>query len=111
MIKRLFLVLTLVGMGWSQTGFDILSTPTDARDASLGLTLNPTVKPTRILTHPETTVTLSVWNWVADIQGAYMGIALNNVHLSFHSQVSNLMQMVTVLPVHPVTILQVLQVH
>ncbi|MBT3253396.1 MAG: hypothetical protein HN995_13945 [Candidatus Marinimicrobia bacterium] len=85
MIKRLFLVLTLVGMGWSQTGFDILSTPTDARDASLGLTLNPTVKPTRILTHPETTVTLSVWNWVADIQGAYMGIALNNVHLSFQA--------------------------
>ena len=85
MINKLFLILAVVGMGWSQTGFDILSTPTDARDASLGLTLNPTVKPTRILTHPESTVTLSVWNWVADIQGAYMGIALNNAHLSFQA--------------------------
>ena len=39
MMKRIFLVLTMMGMAWSQTGFDILSTPTDARDASLGLTL------------------------------------------------------------------------
>ncbi|MBC8377240.1 MAG: hypothetical protein H8E26_14440 [FCB group bacterium] len=85
MMKRLFLILTFIVMGLSQTGFDILSTPTDARDASLGLTLNPTVKPTRILTHPESTVTLSVWNWVADIQGAYMGISLNNTHLSFQA--------------------------
>jgi len=72
-------------MAWSQSGFDILSTPTDARDASLGLSLNPTVKPTRILTHPESAVTLSVWNWVADIQGAYMGIALDKAHLSFQA--------------------------
>lgn len=85
MMKRIFLVLTMMGLAWGQTGFDILSTPTDARDASLGLTLNPTVKPTRILTHPEAAVTLSVWNWVADIQGAYMGVALNNVHLSFQA--------------------------
>lgn len=85
MMKQIIIVLAMVGMVWSQTGFDILSTPTDARDASLGLTLNPTVKPTRILTHPESSVTLSVWNWVADIQGAYMGIALKNAHLSLQA--------------------------
>jgi hypothetical protein len=85
MINRIFVMLAMVGLVWSQTGFDILSTPTDARDASLGLTLNPIIKPTRILTHPEASVTLSVWNWVADIQGAYMGIALDNIHLSFQA--------------------------
>ena len=85
MVKRIFIVLAMVGMVLCQTGFDILSTPTDARDASLGLTLNPTIKPTRILTHPESSVTLSVWNWVADIQGAYMGIALDNTHVSFQA--------------------------
>ncbi len=85
MFKRIALVLTMIGMVWSQSGLDILSTPTDARDASLGLTLNPTVKPTRMLSHPESAVTFSVWNWVADIQGAYMGIALENVHLSFQA--------------------------
>jgi len=85
MIKRIILLGLMIGMVWSQSGFDILSTPTDARDASLGLTLNPTVKPTRILTHPESTMTLSVWNWVDDVQGAYMGIALNNAHLSFQA--------------------------
>lgn len=85
MMRRIILSLTMIGMVWCQSGFDILSTPTDARDASLGLSLNPTVKPTRILTHPEHAVTLSVWNWVADIQGAYMGIALDNAHLSFQA--------------------------
>lgn len=85
MKNRFLIVLAMAGMVWSQTGFDILSTPTDARDASLGLTLNPTIKPTRNLTHPESSVTLSVWNWVADIQGAYMGIALNNAHLNFQA--------------------------
>ncbi len=85
MLSRLIIIFIMVVTGWSQTGFDILSTPTDARDASLGLSLNSTIKPTRILTHPESTVTLSVWNWVADIQGAYMGIALNNAHLSFQA--------------------------
>jgi len=85
MIKQIILALMMVGMALGQSGFDILSTPTDSRDASLGLTLNPTVKPTRILTHPESSVTLSVWNWVADVQGAYMGIALNNAHLSFQA--------------------------
>ncbi len=83
MTKRILLVLSMMVSLWSQSIFDVLSTPTDARDAALGLSLNPTVKPTRILTHPESAVTLSVWNWVADIQGAYMGIAVDNAHLSF----------------------------
>ncbi len=85
MLKRIILTLTIIGMVWGQSGFDILSTPTDARDASLGLSLNPIIKPTRILTHPESAVTLSVWNWVADIQGAYMGIALDHTYLSFQA--------------------------
>jgi len=85
MIKRILLALTMMGMVWAQSGFDILSTPTDARDASLGLALNPIVKPTRLITHPETAVTLSVWNWVADIQGAYIGVALDKLHLSFQA--------------------------
>lgn len=85
MIKRMILYVAITGMLWAQSGFDILSTPTDARDASLGLTLNPTVKPTRILTHPESSVTLSVWNWVEDVQGAYMGVGLKNAHLSFQA--------------------------
>lgn len=92
MLNRIFMMLIMVGMAWSQTGFDILSTPTDARDASLGLTLNPIVKPTRILTHPEASVTLSVWNWVADIQGAYMGIALKNAQLSFQATNSGVLE-------------------
>ncbi|MCF7826897.1 MAG: hypothetical protein K9M55_08390 [Candidatus Marinimicrobia bacterium] len=85
MMKRILLAMTMMGMVWAQSGFDILSTPTDARDASLGLSLNPIVKPTRLITHPEAAVTLSVWNWVADIQGAYMGVALDKVHLSFQA--------------------------
>ncbi len=82
MIKQLLILASLMGVVFGQSGFDILSTPTDSRDAALGLSLNPTVKPTRILTHPESAVTLNVWNWVADIQGAFMGIALDKMHLS-----------------------------
>jgi len=85
MIRKLIFGLSMVGMIWGQTGLDILSTPTDARDASMGLTLNPTVKPTRNLTHPEAVVTLSVWNWVADIQGGYMGVAYHQAHFSFQA--------------------------
>lgn len=85
MTRSIILGLTMVSMICGQTGLDILTTPTDARDASLGLTLNPTVKPTRNLTNPETVVTLSVWNWVADIQGAYMGVAFDQAHLSFQA--------------------------
>lgn len=85
MIKRLFILLSITAVVMSQSGFDILSTPTDSRDAALGLTLNPTVKPTRIITHPESAVTLSVWNWVADVQGAFMGVALENAHFSFQA--------------------------
>lgn len=85
MLKRIFLTLALAGMVCAQSGFDILATPTDAWDAALGVSLNPTIKPTRIVTHPESTVTLSVWNWVADVQGAYMGITHKNIHLSFQA--------------------------
>lgn len=85
MKNMIVLFLLMMGLAWGQSGLDILSTPTDARDASLGMTLNPTVKPTRILTNPESVVTLSVWNWVSDIQGAYMGLAMNHAHLSFQA--------------------------
>jgi len=82
MLIRLLIILTISGSIIAQSSFDILNTPSDSRDAALGISLNPTVKPTRLLTDPEHNVTLSVWNWVADIQGAYMGIALNKTHIS-----------------------------
>ncbi|MCF6238304.1 MAG: hypothetical protein L3J79_05760 [Candidatus Marinimicrobia bacterium] len=82
MFKQLIILLTIASLALSQSGFDILNTPTDTRDAALGISLNPTVKPTRILTHPEHNVTLSVWNWVADIQGAYLGIGLKNAYVN-----------------------------
>ncbi|MEA3288196.1 MAG: hypothetical protein U9Q77_12590, partial [Candidatus Marinimicrobia bacterium] len=82
MIKQLSTLLLIVSLGLGQSGFDILNTPTDARDAALGISLNPTVKPTRILTHPEHIVTLNVWNWIADIQGAYLGIGLKNAFVN-----------------------------
>ena len=85
MLKRIILILLMMSIVMSQSGFDILSTPTDSRDAALGLNLNQTAKPTRILTHPQAVATLSVWNWVADVQGAYIGVALPNMHLSFQA--------------------------
>ncbi len=85
MTRHIIILLTIFSITLSQSSFDILNTPTDTRDAALGINLNPTVKPTRILTHPEHVVTLSVWNWVADIQGAYIGIGLNNVHVSIQA--------------------------
>ncbi len=85
MLKNIIFLLAGIGLIYGQSSLDILSTPTDTRDAALGITLNPTVKPTRILTHPERTVTLSVWNWAADIQGAYMGISRPNTHLSLQA--------------------------
>ena len=85
MTKRLLILLALLSITLGQSGFDILNTPTDSRDAALGLSLNPTVKPTRILTHPDHTATLSVWNWVVDVQGAYLGIGLKNAYLNFQA--------------------------
>jgi len=82
MINRLIILLTLVGLSLGQSSFDILNAPTDARDAALGISLNPTVKPARLISNPEKIVTLSVWNWVADIQGAYIGISRENNHFS-----------------------------
>ena len=75
-------MLTCLSLVTGQSSFDILNTPTDARDAALGISLNPTLKPTRILTHPEQDLTLSVWNWVADIQGAYIGLGLKNTYMN-----------------------------
>lgn len=68
-----------------QSSFDILNTPTDSRDAALGISLNPTVKATRILTDPEHRLTFNVWNWVADIQGIYIGLGMQNTHLSLQA--------------------------
>lgn len=82
MLKRLLYILTISTMTMAQSSFDILNTPTDSRDAALGISLNPTIKATRLLTHPERKATLNVWNWVADIQGAYIGISLENTHFS-----------------------------
>lgn len=85
MTRQIIILLAIFSISLGQSSFDILSTPTDTRDAALGISLNPTVKPTRILSHPDHVVTLSVWNWVADIQGAYMGIGLNNAHVSIQA--------------------------
>jgi len=85
MTKRLLILFASLSIVMGQSAFDILNTPTDARDAALGLSLNPTVKPTRILTHPQQSATLSVWNWVADVQGAYIGLALKNAFLNFQA--------------------------
>jgi len=81
MTRYLFIFLFGLSLTWGQSSLDILSTPTDTRDAALGINLSPSVKPTRILTHPNQSVTLNVWNWVADIQGATMGIGLDNTFL------------------------------
>jgi len=78
------LMLLLTGVQ-AQSGFDILNTPTDTRDAARGVTLNPIVKPTLILTRPEHQVTLNVWNWVAGVQGATMGIGLEGVYLNLQA--------------------------
>jgi|FLOH01.1.fsa_nt_gi hypothetical protein len=85
MTKRLLILFAMLGVLFGQSGFDILNIPTDARGAALGMSLSPTVKPTRILTHPEQSATLSVWNWVADVQGAYIGLGLKNVFLNFQA--------------------------
>jgi len=82
MLKRILSLVIISGFVIGQSSFDILNTPTDSRDAALGINLNPTVKPTRLLTNPERTITLNVWNWVADVQGAYIGIARENTHFS-----------------------------
>lgn len=82
MLKQFIFLIIMVSVVLGQSGFDILNTPTDARDAALGINLNPTVKPTRILTHPEYNATLNVWNWVADIQGAYLGLGLKNAYIN-----------------------------
>lgn len=92
---RQILILLLAALSFSaaQSSYDILNTPTDSRDAALGLSLNPIVKPTRILTHPDHSVTLAVWNWVADVQGAYMGIDLSQAHFSVQTMRSGELEM------------------
>ncbi len=79
-----YLIIFFIGFSllWSQSSLDILSSPMDNRDAAMGINLSPIVKPTRILTHPGQTATLNVWNWVADIQGATIGLGLDNTYLS-----------------------------
>ena len=74
-----------------QSSLDILNAPNNAQAAGLGITNNPIIKPTRSLTHPEKQVDLSVWNWVADIQGGIMGLALENSYVGFRTmQIGNI---------------------
>jgi len=82
MTKYLILLISLLELGWGQSSFDILNTPTDSKAAALGLTLNPVIKPTLLLTRPRQAVTLNVWNWVAGIQGATMGLELHDSYLN-----------------------------
>jgi len=98
-MKRIFILgLLLATSLWAQSGLDILSIPTDARNAALGLSLSPTIKPTRLLTHPESSVTMSVWNWVDDIQGAYLGIASEDIHVSIQAMNSGDIEYRTEIP-------------
>ena len=85
MRRMLLLGLLFIGSGWGQSSLDILNTPTDARAASLGVNQSPMLKPSRILSHPDRRVNLSLWNWIADIQGGTIGIGLEKVYLSFQA--------------------------
>ncbi|NQV14719.1 hypothetical protein HQ531_04610 [bacterium] len=98
MYRQTFIILAVVSSCMAQSSFDILNTPTDTRDAALGISLNPIVKPTRILTHPEHQVTLSVWNWVEDIQGAYIGIDMKQAHFSVQAMHSGELELRNEIP-------------
>ena len=76
-MKRIILMLAvLVAAISAQSSFDVLNLPASSTDAGLGLNHSPMLKPSRILTNPDELATLTVWNWVADIQGANVAIQL-----------------------------------
>jgi hypothetical protein len=85
MQRTLITQLILASLLFGQSSYDILSVPTDARDAALGINLNPTIRPTELLTHDGRQVTLSGWSWIADIQSMYLGIELPTSYLSIRS--------------------------
>ena len=82
MIKKFLLTISLTAMLFGQSSYDILNLPTDARGAAMGVNLSPLVRPSQVLADDPKQITLSGWNWVADIQGAYLGADLNRSHVS-----------------------------
>ncbi len=91
MLRQITILLFLVTSIWSQSSLDILNAPNNAQAAALGITNNPIIKPTRILTHPARQLDLSVWNWVADIQGGIIGLELDNSYFGFRTmQIGNI---------------------
>ncbi|MCF7807288.1 MAG: hypothetical protein K9N38_02050 [Candidatus Marinimicrobia bacterium] len=81
MRKRLTLIIVLIGLVNGQSSWDVLTLPTDARDAALGINLNPLVRPAELAGDTEPEMTLSGWSWIEDIQGAHLGVELQQAFL------------------------------
>ena len=68
-----------------QSSYDILGVPASGKDAALGINHNPIARPVSLSYLEDQQVTLSAWSWIADIQGAYLGIDLDRTHMSVRS--------------------------
>lgn len=82
MIKRFTLILTLFGLVIGQSGWDVLTIPTDSRDAALGMNMNALVRPAELASDTQSEITLSGWNWIDDIQSAHLGVELERSYFS-----------------------------
>jgi len=85
MIRKLLILAVLNTVLFGQSSYDILGVPTTAKDAALGINLNPIVRPTAISSSEDRVVTLNGWSWIADIQSAYLGVDLANMHVGVRS--------------------------
>lgn len=81
MIKRFSLMLMLFGLVIGQSSWDVLTLPSDSRDAALGINMNPLVRPAELAGETQVEITLSGWNWIEDIQGAHLGVELDRSYL------------------------------